>query len=63
VTVNSLREDITQLRISIGKIETRLDIYEKNMDKLCEKVDGFTWKLVLGLVCVVAAQYFLRFIQ
>jgi hypothetical protein len=63
MTVNGLREDVTQLRISVGKIETRVDGLEKAIDKLTAKVDGFTWRLVLGLVGVVAAQVILFYLS
>lgn len=62
-TISGLREDVTQIRISLGKLDARMDIQEKAMDKLTEKVDGFTWKFSLGIAVVVLAQVTLKFVH
>ena len=61
--VREIRENITELRIAVGKIETRLEMQEKTMEKLSDKVDSFTWKFAIGVILVVAAQIILKFLN
>jgi hypothetical protein len=52
--------ELSDLRVSMARLKTKLDSQEKSIKELSQKVDSFTWKILLWVLVIVAAQYILR---